>query len=340
MNILLYSPRFYPSVGGTEMVMLILAREFVRQGHDVVVVSQTPAGDAPPLELTIVRQPNLSTLLTWLRWCDVMFQGSVSLKGVLPLLLVQKPLAVTHQTWYTRLDGKIGWQDWLKQLVSRTAINVAPSQAIAARLSAPAVVIPNPYRDDLFHDMPEIPRDRELMFLGRLVSDKGVDLLVAALAKLRERGITAQLTIVGDGPEEATLRHQAETLQIAPQIQFLGVKQGKELAQLLNAHQILVVPSRWQEPFGIVALEGIACGCVVVGSAGGGLRDAIGACGVTFPNEDVSALTDHLATLLLHPDRRAYHRAMAAEHLARHTRAAVATAYLQTFQTALEQTSP
>ncbi len=339
MNILLYSPRFYPSVGGTEMVMLILGREFLRQGHGVVVISQTPLGDAPPLELTIVCQPNLPTFLEWLRWCDVLFHGSISLKGVLPLLVVRKPLAVTHQTWYTRLDGTIGWQDWLKQLVSRMAINVAPSQAIAAKLSAPSVVIPNPYRDDVFWEMPDIPRDRELMFLGRLVSDKGVDLLVAALAKLRQMGITAQLTIVGDGPEEASLRYQAETLKVASQIQFLGIKQGKELAQLLNAHQILVVPSRWQEPFGIVALEGIACGCVVVGSAGGGLKDAIGACGLTFPNEDVSTLTDHLATLLTHPDRRAHHRAMATEHLARHTRAAVATAYLQTFQTALEQTS-
>ncbi len=336
MKILIYSPRFYPSVGGTEMVMLILAEEFVRQGHQVAVICQTSAGNAAPLELNIIRQPSLSTLLTWLRWCDLVFQGSVSLKGVVPLLLVPKPLAVTHQTWYTRLDGTIGWQDRLKQMVTRMAINVAPSQAIATKLAAPAAVIPNPYRDDLFLEMADVIRDRELIFLGRLVSDKGVDLLVEALAHLKQQGLTPGLTIVGNGPEEAALRQQAESLQVAPQIQFVGVKQGKDLARLLNAHKILVVPSRWQEPFGIVALEGIACGCVVVGSSGGGLKDAIGDCGPTFPNEDVSVLTNHLATLLTQPDRLAHYRASAPAHLAHHTRAAVATAYLKTFETALE----
>jgi glycosyltransferase involved in cell wall biosynthesis len=184
--------------------------------------------------------------------------------------------------------------------------------------------------------MPDISRDRDLIFLGRLVSDKGVDLLVEALAGLQQRGLTPGLTIVGSGPEEAALRQQAESLQVSAQIQFLGVKQGQELARLLNAHKILVVPSRWQEPFGIVALEGIACGCVVVGSSGGGLKDAIGDCGLTFPNEDVSVLIDHLATLLTQPDRLTHHRSAAVAHLARHTRAAVATAYLKTFETALE----
>lgn len=331
----MYSPHFYPSVGGTEMVMRILAEEFTRQGHSVVVLSQTPAGDAPPLTVPVVRHPNLKTLIGWLRWCDLFFQGSVSLKGIVPLLLVPKPLAVTHQTWYRRLDGRIGWQDRLKYWVARRAINVAPSHAIAAKLAAPVTIIPNPYRDDLFVEMPTIPRDRDLIYVGRLVSDKGVDLLVSALARLRHRGIVPTLTIVGSGPEEVPLHQQASDLQVLDQIQFVGVQQEKALVQLLNAHRILVIPSRWQEPFGIVAPEGIACGCVVVGSAGGGLKDAIGACGVTFPNEDVTELTNQLAMLLTQPDRLAGYRSAAREHLARHTRAAVATAYLQTFEAAM-----
>ena len=60
-------------------------------------------------------------------------------------------------------------------------------------------------------------------------------------------------------------------LGLERQVEFTGVLQGETLVRTLNAHRIMVVPSRTPEPFGVVALEGIACGCVVVGSEGGGL---------------------------------------------------------------------
>ena len=90
-----------------------------------------------------------------------------------------------------------------------------------------------------------------------------------------------------------------------------------------------MVPSRWAEPFGIVALEGIACGCVVVGSEKGGLKEAIGPCGVTFENGNVQALADQLKSLLGNPDRQANLRQQAAEHLAKFQSDAVTAAYLQ-----------
>ncbi|MFM9161187.1 MAG: glycosyltransferase, partial [Dolichospermum sp.] len=103
-------------------------------------------------------------------------------------------------------------------------------------------------------------------------------------------------------PEESKLIQQAKDLKINDQVTFAGVKLEHELTKLLNAHQIMVVPSLWNEPFGIVALEGIACGCVVVGSEGGGLKDAIGTCGVTFANGNVEQLTKILFDLLTHPE--------------------------------------
>jgi len=89
------------------------------------------------------------------------------------------------------------------------------------------------------------------------------------------------------------------------------------------------VPSRYQEPFGIVALEGIACGCVVVGSEGGGLREAIGPCGLTFPNGDASALARCLAQLLRDDESVRALRRPAAQHLLRFRRAKVAGEYLR-----------
>jgi glycosyltransferase involved in cell wall biosynthesis len=124
-----------------------------------------------------------------------------------------------------------------------------------------------------------------------------VEVLLAALGHLAERGLLPRLTIAGDGPEREPLAAQARALGIAEQIDFLGSRQGEEVVRLLNAHRILVVPSRYDEPFGIVALEGIACGCLVIGSRGGGLKEAIGRCGLTFANGDSRELADLLERL-------------------------------------------
>ena len=73
--------------------------------------------------------------------------------------------------------------------------------------------------------------------------------------------------------------------------------------------------SRWAEPFGIVALEGIACGCAVVGTALGGLPEAIGPCGLTVPNADTSAMGRALRSLLEDDSLRAAYRSCAQVHL-------------------------
>lgn len=336
MKIIIYSPAFYPSIGGIETVISILAHNFLHQGHQVKLISQTPATDQKVFPFEVIRQPNPIKLLQLTQWCDVYFQGNVSLKGIWSLLIIRKPLMVTHQSWYRRLDGSLGWQDYLKHFVTRFAINISASNALAEHIPSVSTVIPNPYREDIFYQMPDIPRDRELVFLGRLVSDKGADLLLEALANLKVLGLTPKLTIIGSGPEETFLRQQVKALDIANQVDFVGIKVEQELAELLNAHKILVVPSRWPEPFGIVALEGIACGCVVVGSAKGGLKEAIGPCGVTFPNENVESLTQTLVDLLTNLSKLSNYKEKAASHLSRHTTVAVAKAYLQVFERAIQ----
>ncbi|HEY9600525.1 MAG TPA: glycosyltransferase family 4 protein [Allocoleopsis sp.] len=336
MNILIYSPLFYPSIGGIETTLSILAHEFVERGHEVKVVSHVPANDSKEFPFQVIRNPNWQKLLKLTQWCDIYFQGCISLKGIWPLLMIRKPLVVTHQTWYCRSDGSIGLQDYLKRYLTQFSTNISASLALAKHLRGSSTVIHNPYREEIFYKMPEIPRDRDLVFLGRLVSDKGVHLLLDALAHLKALGLTPTLDIIGSGPEEPKLRQQVKQLELANQVNFVGAKVEKELAQLLNAHQILVVPSLWPEPFGIVALEGIACGCVVIGSEQGGLTDAIGPCGVTFPNGDVSALTQALFDLLTHPERLATYREKAELHLSHHTKATVAEAYLHVLERVIQ----
>ncbi|WP_036479474.1 glycosyltransferase family 4 protein [Myxosarcina sp. GI1] len=335
MKILIYSPSFYPNVGGIETIVATLATEFSQQGHLVKLVSLTPNRDAEQFTFEVIRQPKTRDLINLMRWCDVYFQGCISLKGIMPLLAIRKPYVASHHTWYRRANGSKSWQDYLKNLVSLFATNVSVSHAIASHLPVKSSVIPNSYRADTFKLIPEIKRDRELIFLGRLVSDKGVGLLLQALANLKEYGLYPKLTIIGKGAEENNLRRQARDLNILEQVNFVGVKTGRELVELLNAHQIMVVPSLWHEPFGIVALEGIACGCVVVGSEGGGLKDAIGQCGITFPNGNVSALTQRLAELLKDPSRLSLYRQDSEVHLSRHQQTEVAQAYLRVFEQAV-----
>ncbi|MFM6526875.1 MAG: glycosyltransferase family 1 protein, partial [Dolichospermum sp.] len=83
-------------------------------------------------------------------------------------------------TWYCRTDGSESWQDYLKKFITRFATNISVSHAIAKLLPVPSTVIPNSYRGDIFYEIPEIHRNQELVFLGRLVSDKGANLLLEA----------------------------------------------------------------------------------------------------------------------------------------------------------------
>ncbi|MBN3870650.1 MAG: glycosyltransferase family 4 protein [Nostoc sp.] len=332
MKILIYSPLFYPSVGGLETVVSILAHEFVEQGHTVKLVSNVLTTDRKVFAFEVIRKPNPLTLLNLTQWCDVYFQPVISLKGIWTLLISPKPWVVAHHNWYTRPNGSLGWQDHLKKFLLRFATNISVSQALANHISTPSVIIPNPYRDEIFYEIPKIPRNKDLVFLGRLVSDKGVDLLIQSLAELKQMGLSPKLTIIGSGLEESNLREQARVLTISEQIEFVGLKVEQELIELLNTYKIMVIPSRWQEPFGIVALEGIACGCVIVGSEGGGLKDAIGPCGVTFPNGDVQALTQTLFNLLKNPEQLANYRANSDNHLLRHQKSVVAKAYLEVIE--------
>jgi glycogen synthase len=324
VKILLGSHHFFPSTGGIETVSNLLAREFVERGHDVRVVTQT-AGDGD-LPFAVIRRPGALELLRHVRWCDVFLQNNISLRTLWPFLFVRRPLFIAHQTWITNPDGSAGWQHRLKRFALRYATSFAISGAIAESLPGPSIRVGNPYDNAVFKDSPNEQRSRELIFVGRLVSDKGVSLLLDALKLMEAK---PRLTIAGDGPERAALERQAADSQLRSQIEFVGPQRGEQLAKLLQQHQVLVVPSLWSEPFGIVALEGIACGCVVIGSAGGGLGEAIGPCGVTFSNGDAAALAKAIVRLLADPGERARLRQSALSHLARFTPRHVAGIYLE-----------
>lgn len=335
MKILFSSYLFDPSVGGIETVSKILAEEFAAAGHQVHVITESPGDPIAGAKYRLTRQPSIVDLIKLLHWSDTFFQNNISLRSLIPALLLRKPVVIAHHTWIQDTRGRVRWRDRVKYALLRSARNVAISRAVADRLGVPAATIGNPYNDKLFTLLPNIVRDKAIVFVGRLVSDKGGDVLLRALKILQTDGLTPDLTIVGDGPEEQNLRRLASDLGVDRQVIFVGQISGRALVEIMNRHRILAVPSRWAEPFGLVALEGIACGCAIVGSEEGGLKEAIGPCGLTFENGNEQALARALKEILTDPETETKLRALAAEHLQKFRASAASAAYLDVIEGAV-----
>jgi len=335
MKILLSSYVFAPSIGGIETVSMLIAPEFVKAGHEVVLITLTPDEDDVERPYPVIRNPSPAKLLELVRWCDVYFQNNISLMLAWPLLVVRRPWVVAHHTWIRPFGEHYTLRARLKTFLLRYSHNATISRAIAERIETPSTIVGNPYSDQVYKHRPEIPREKELVYLGRLVSDKGVDTLIHALLQLKRWGLSPQLTIIGSGSEEKSLRQLARNLRVDEQINFVGSKQPDEISRLLNGHQILVVPSRMPEPFGIVVLEAIASGCVIVASRAGGLPDAVGKCGITYEISDLQALTNALQIVLTKPSLREEILQHADAHLENFRPAVVARKYLGVFEESL-----
>lgn len=138
-----------------------------------------------------------------------------------------------------------------------------------------------------------------LGYAGRLVPEKGVDVLLAACARLGPG--TWTLRILGDGPERAALEKQAADLEISRQVRFLGRLPSIETPGYYRGLDVLILPSlsrpNWVEQFGRVLIEAMACGVPVAGSDSGEIPWVIGDAGLIFPEGDSRALAAVLTGL-------------------------------------------
>ncbi|RDH10634.1 glycosyltransferase family 4 protein [Tsukamurella pulmonis] len=158
-----------------------------------------------------------------------------------------------------------------------------------------------PYRDraDRAAVRSAAPR---LLYVGRLEYEKGVQDLIAALARVRRTHPGTTLTVAGDGTQATWLREVAREHRVLRAVEFTGALNHEELVAQLHSADVLVIPSRY-EPFGIVALEGAATGIPVIATTAGGLADFIrtGETGLSVEPADVPALTAAIRTVLDDP---------------------------------------
>jgi glycosyltransferase involved in cell wall biosynthesis len=326
MRIALYSHWFPPHIGGSGVHAKLLAEGLAGLGHSVTVITHTssPIAEEATGPFQLVRQPTLRQLCARLAESDLVLEIGPCITAGFLARAMRKPLVIAHQMFPAR-----GMRGLAQRVVCAGVPNVACSTAVARALPTWAAVIPNAYDDGMFQNR-LAPSDRrhDVVFVGRLIAEKGLQNVFLALDLLRQRDRALDLTVVGAGPQEESCREMSRKFGLDHQVRFVGAASPVQLADIYNAHRIAVVPSVWEEPFGIVALEAIACGCAVVGSISGGLPEAIGPCGMTYPKASIRDLACRLEQLMMEPRLVDAMQSYAKNHLARHTRRAVASGYL------------
>jgi glycosyltransferase involved in cell wall biosynthesis len=141
-----------------------------------------------------------------------------------------------------------------------------------------------------------------LFTAGHIINRKGVDVMIDALALVRERGIEAELTIAGSGPETEALKARAERYNIADVVHFLGICARPKMLDLYRSSHLYISMSRG-ESWGMVYLEAMACGLPVIASKTIGSETIIthGKSGLLVNRDDAKGLAQAICQLAYNP---------------------------------------
>lgn len=188
-------------------------------------------------------------------------------------------------------------------LAKRVTANVGPSDHTGSRIALP-------HTQTIYHGIedPLAPASRLFIpptcfaYLGRLVPEKGVDLLLRAAASVKRDGRDFRIKIIGDGSERPGLEGLAEKLGLQDRVKFFGYQKGQELAENLSDVSVSVIPSRWEEVAGLAAIEPMMRGTLVLAAEIGGLGEMVGDTGMKFPPGDANALAACMLRVIDNPD--------------------------------------
>jgi len=217
---------------------------------------------------------------------------------------------------------------WYLRLVRSADRIVTQTAAVAERLTGE--IHPRPGQVECIHNPVDVERlaaaaaqstspfqgaGPHVLAMGRLTQQKGFDLLLEALARVRAAGVPARLTIVGVGELEAELVARAGTLGLAAVVDFVGFQEHPER---FFAHADVFVLSSRYEGMPNVVLEALACSLPIIAfDCPHGVREIVrdGVNGRLVPPENVEALTTALLDLLRDPSTLARLRASAIESI-------------------------
>lgn len=330
MKILVWASSFGHTIGGGPVLGPLLCSALAAYGHKVLVLTdhrpRTLPGEENLAGVRVLRLPfrealggdgklfvTLRQQVSQLRksfepdLVHIFSPGYSELFHHLTETDPKPPLVVTlHDSFPERSfhpEALIGrdvraasWVTACSQFVLNNARHHVPE--IAGRSSAILNALPAP--DVAAWAPPSGPP--ELLYAGRLVHKKGVDVLLRAIDRLGDLTPAPGLTIIGKGEDEEGLKKLCEELGIVSRVTFAGSLDRETVLERMSTCSLVVVPSRI-EPFGLVALEAAQIGCPVVASRVDGLPEVVEdrQTGLVVPPDDVEALACAIRTLIGSP---------------------------------------
>jgi len=178
-------------------------------------------------------------------------------------------------------------------LVKRVAANIAVSDHNGFRIALPRT-------QTIYHGIQEGPwqvaqssratTPLVLAYVGRLVPEKGVDILLRGASQARSSGTQFRLKIIGDGPTRGQLERLANQLKLEGCVIFCGFCEGSALQQAIADVSVVVMPSLTEEACPVTAIEQMMRSSLVIAADIGGLAEVVGSAGLKFPPGDAGAL--------------------------------------------------
>ncbi|MFH1980813.1 MAG: glycosyltransferase [Pseudomonadota bacterium] len=191
--------------------------------------------------------------------------------------------------------------DWLKAVSRRVATDLVCLGGNPERMT----ILTTPMMTGLFRPGAACP-DRlcgnKILFVGRLERSKGLPLLLHAVARMKRAGVSASLTIAGEGSQRAHLEKLIRRLKLTAAVALIGFQAHRELPAVYRRHSLLVLPALY-EAFGRVIVEAGLCGLPTVATRVGGIPELIadGRTGLLVRPGDVQALSAAIGMLLANP---------------------------------------
>lgn len=187
-------------------------------------------------------------------------------------------------------------------LLKRMTAHIAITNHVGRRIALPRTrTILYGIRDPGATRLPRDGNEIHIGYVGRLVPEKGLPLLLKAAKRLADDGTRFRLTFVGGGPLREGLENESRELGIAGRVSFTGDLTGDNLERAVRPIDVVVMPSVWEETAGLSAIEQMMRGGVVVAADIGGLSEVVGDAGLKFAAGDSESLYERLRDVINAP---------------------------------------
>jgi glycosyltransferase involved in cell wall biosynthesis len=315
----------FPSWGGTELHILNLSEQLRLRGYDVTVAcrpgrwveERATAMGLPTVPIRVMNQhdwQDFGALRTFLRehktdvlhvhWSsDIVVPGYAALREHVPVRIMSRhmpyPFKSRVGSWlysrflYTRL---VTVSNSVRETLIKASVPANKIEVIHHGTDVEAFAKITEDRKDIRAAL-GIPEDSVAVgIVGRIAPEKGHAVLLEALQKVHAR-YPIQLVIVGNGPDEALIRDSAEKMGLSGHVLFTGFRD--DVNNVINALDVVAVPSTWNEPCSAVVQQGMALSKPVIGTRAGGTPEMVvdDETGFLVPVCDSDALAEAMARL-------------------------------------------